>query len=109
MLTNGDITIPEDSCNHSQSSFYLLFIISNIFLLLQEWAHGMPIQCPKCLLIIDEGELVVSPSENEGQVFHPTCFTCIEGGELLTDLIHCSDVEGRVYCLRHYNDLTKKR
>ncbi|XP_035207595.1 prickle planar cell polarity protein 3-like isoform X2 [Stegodyphus dumicola] len=75
----------------------------------ERWKKGMPLQCPTCLLLIEGAELVVLPAAGSARVYHPSCFVCSVCLEFLVDLIHCIDVKGDVYCIRHYCEKMKFR
>ncbi|GIY11201.1 four and a half LIM domains protein 3 [Caerostris extrusa] len=73
------------------------------------WEKGMPLQCPTCLILLEAGELVVVPSQGSAVAFHPACFVCTTCRDPLVDLVHCCEVDGKVYCVRHYSETHRKR
>ncbi|GFU29598.1 four and a half LIM domains protein 1 [Nephila pilipes] len=73
------------------------------------WEKGMPLQCPTCLMLLENDELVVTPALVSAMVYHPACFICTECKDPLIDLIHCFEVDGKIYCIRHYSETQKQR
>ncbi|GIY18274.1 testin [Caerostris darwini] len=69
----------------------------------------MPLQCPTCLILLEAGELVVVPSQGSAVAFHPACFICTTCRDPLVELVHCCEVDGKVYCARHYSETHRKR
>lgn len=73
------------------------------------WENGMSKQCPACLTLMEEKELVIIPSERNDVVYHPTCFVCEKCKEFLVDLLYCVHTDGKIYCERHYSEIHKTR
>ncbi|CAG4976748.1 unnamed protein product [Colias eurytheme] len=65
--------------------------------------------CYGCLKPIHSGSIIIqAPLLGEEGFFHPACFTCSECDELLVELAYCA-LDGRLYCVRHYDDRLKPR
>ncbi|VVC88527.1 unnamed protein product [Leptidea sinapis] len=71
--------------------------------------HGTPIECMGCLKPIRSGSILIqAPRIGEEASFHAACFTCSECDELLVELAYCS-LDGRLFCVRHYDERLKPR
>ncbi|KAF8793287.1 prickle-like protein 1 [Argiope bruennichi] len=75
----------------------------------QPRTEKMPMQCPTCLILLEVDELVVVPALQSSLAYHPACFICSTCREHLVDLVHCFEVDGKIYCVRHYSDALRKR
>ncbi|GBL76302.1 Four and a half LIM domains protein 3 [Araneus ventricosus] len=69
----------------------------------------MPFQCPTCLILLEVNELVVVPAKKSSLAYHPACFICSICKEHLVDLVNCFEVDGKIYCVRHYSETLFKR
>ncbi|CAK1552811.1 unnamed protein product [Leptosia nina] len=71
--------------------------------------HDTSVECMGCLKPIRNGSIAVqAPKIHEEAAFHPACFACSECDELLVELAYCT-LDGRLYCVRHYDERLKPR
>ncbi|GFQ92758.1 protein espinas [Trichonephila clavata] len=114
-IPETDVSMPAcrfvDSESYQEFEAYMEDMKNKIihFGFVKVWEKGMPLQCPTCLILLESGELVVSPALVSAMVYHPACFVCTKCKDPLVDLIHCFEVDGKIYCIRHYSETQKKR
>lgn len=67
------------------------------------------LKCEKCEQTLHAGEIAISAEHaNPLARWHPKCFSCVECNVLLTDLLYYNH-NNKIYCQKHYDDLTKPK